>query len=121
MLLSTEGIEPHRARKDGSHAPLYMDACCCLPEGPPGRRAHAVECGWDRSESGQREQADPREHRLVQGAPRDRPPPADAPGTGHHHGGQVGQRAGGHCPRTGPHGHRVPPPRARRRRRRAAE
>ena len=38
-----------------------------LPEWPPGRRAHAVECGWDRSESGQREQADPRQHRLVHG------------------------------------------------------
>ena len=80
MLLSTEGIDTNRARKDGSDSSVH-----CLPEGPPGRRAHAVECGWDRSESGQREQADPRELGLVQGAPRDRPPPADAPGTGHHH------------------------------------
>ena len=63
-----------------------------------------------------REKLDPREHRFGDGAPRGRPPPADAPGTGHHHGGQVGHDSRGHCPRTGPHGHRVPPPRARRRR-----
>ena len=32
-----------------------------------------------------REKLDPREHRFGDGAPRGRPPPADAPGTGHHH------------------------------------
>ena len=38
MLLSTEGIDPNRAKKDGV-TPLYM----CLLLWPSGRRAHAVK------------------------------------------------------------------------------
>ena len=54
MLLSTEGIDPNRAMEDGCDSSVH-----CLPEGPSGRRAHAVECGWDRSESGQEGWSDP--------------------------------------------------------------
>ena len=61
--VSTEGIEPNRAREDGC-TPLYSvregaSGLTASTEGHLDVRAHAVECGWDRSESGHEGWSDP--------------------------------------------------------------
>ena len=106
MLLSTEGIEPDRARKDGM-TPLFI--ACQEGHLDVVRMLLSVD-GIDPNRANAKKQTPVNTPRTR--APRGRPPPADAPGTGHHHG-DAGQHAGGLGPQTGPHGRRVSPPRAR--------
>ena len=80
MLLSTEGIEPNRAMENGE-TPLYI--ACQKGHLDVVRMLLSVD-GIDPNRANANKQT-PVNIASYKWAPRDRPPPADAPGTGHHH------------------------------------